>query len=374
MTERERYIGTLLFGKPERLPFEPGIPRESTLKRWHEEGLPDGRDWEEYVREKIGIEPPFTGEKSDVRFHHQMIPQFEEKVLEEKERSLIVQDWKGNICEISKEFNVTYLRLPKDFVTRKCIKCPVESREDWETMKERYDPDDPQRIPENIGELAKKINDRDYVIGFTINGPFWQLREWLGFENLCMMFVDDPQFIREMIDFWKHYVSRLLEKVLPLLAIDYIHISEDMAYKAKAMISPDMTREFLQSSYYRWKEIIRAHDCPLYKMDSDGYIGELIPIWIESGFDSCDPIEVAAGNDINEFRKVFGDKIAYSGGVDKRAIAHGGRIIRDELARIEPVVKDGGFIPGCDHGVPSDIGLHQFIDYCGLLAGMTGWR
>ncbi|MFC1509823.1 hypothetical protein ACFL60_09125, partial [Candidatus Omnitrophota bacterium] len=229
-------------------------------------------------------------------------------------------------------------------------------------------------IPKNIGELAKTINDRDYIIGFTINGPFWQLREWLGFENLCMMFIDDPLFIREMIDFWQDFVSRLLEKVLPVLTIDYIHISEDMAYKAKAMISPDMTREFLKPSYCRWNEIIRAHNCPLYKMDSDGYIGELIPIWIESGFDSCDPIEVAAGNDINEFRKMFGNKIAYSGGVDKRAIAHGGRIIRDELSRIEPVVKDGGFIPGCDHGVPSDIGLNQFIDYCDLLAEMTGWK
>ena len=374
MTERERYIKALLFGKPERLPFEPGTPRESTLKRWHEEGLPDGKNWEDYVREKIDIEPPYSGELTDVRFQHQMIPQFEEKVLEVKERSLVVQDWKGNICEISNEFNATYLRLPKDFVTRKWIKCPVESRKDWEAMKERYNPDDPLRIPENIAEVANKINDRDYVIGFAINGPFWQLREWLGFENLCMMFIDDPLFIREMIDFWQDYVSRLLEKVLSVLTIDYIHISEDMAYKAKAMISPDMTREFLKPSYCRWNEIIRAHNCPLYKMDSDGYIGELIPIWIESGFDSCDPIEVAAGNDINEFRKMFGDTIAYSGGVDKRAIAHGGRIIRDELARIEPVVKDGGFIPGCDHGVPSDIGLHQFIDYCGLLAKMTGWK
>ena len=32
----------------------------------------------------------------------------------------------------------------------------------------------------------------------------------------------------------------------------------------------------------------------------------------------CDPIEVAAGNDINEFRKKFGKNIAYRGGVDKR--------------------------------------------------------
>ena len=41
-------------------------------------------------------------------------------------------------------------------------------------------------------------------------------------------------------------------------------------------------------------------------MDSDGFIGQLILFWIEAGFTHCDPIEVAAGNDINEFRARFG--------------------------------------------------------------------
>jgi len=374
MTERERYVETLLFGKPDRVPFEPGLPRESTLKRWHKEGLPEGKDWDEYVRERIGIEPPPTGEKLDVRFIYEMIPRFDEQVIEEKERSLIVQDWKGNICEISKEFDYTYLRLPKDFVTRRWIKCPVENRNDWEKIKTRYNPDAPERIPENITELGKKLEQREYVIGFSISGPFWQLREWLGFENLCMMFIDDPDFVRDMIDFWQDYISRLLENVLPYVSVDYIHISEDMAYKEKAMISPAMTREFLMPCYLQWNEIIKTNSCPLYMMDSDGYIGELIPIWIESGFNSCDPIEVAAGNDIVAFRKTFGEKMAFSGGVDKRAIAQGDTVIRNEIARIEPVAQSGGYIPECDHGVPSDISLPRFIEYCDLLTRITGWK
>jgi len=74
-------------------------------------------------------------------------PRFEEKVLEHRDGHLIVQDWKGNICEISDRYDVTYLREPKDFVTRRWIKCPVESRQDWEEMRERYVADDPQRLP-----------------------------------------------------------------------------------------------------------------------------------------------------------------------------------------------------------------------------------
>ncbi|MCL2772689.1 MAG: hypothetical protein FWD71_04995 [Oscillospiraceae bacterium] len=44
-------------------------------------------------------------------------------------------------------------------------------------------------------------------------------------------------------------------------------------------------------------------------MDSDGYIAELIPIWIEAGINVCDPIEVAAHNDIVLYRNTYGEKM-----------------------------------------------------------------
>ncbi len=88
---------------------------------------------------------------------------------------------------------------------------------------------------------------------------------------------------------------------------------------------------------------------------------------------SCDPIEVAAHNDIVAFRRQFGHRMAYSGGVDKRCIARGGSAIRDELKRLEPVMRDGGYIPSCDHGVPPDVSWPNFVEYGRLLAQMTGW-
>lgn len=373
MTDRERYLETMLFGKPDRVPFSPGGPRESTLRKWREQGLPEGVDWHAYMREQIGIEPAVPGGPG-VWIKHTMIPEFEEKLIEEREDSLVVQDWKGNVCEISKRFDVTYLRSAKDFVTRKWIKCSVESWADWEQMKTRYDADDSSRVPANVEELGKQIADRTWRVSVGVHGPFWQMREWLGFENLCMMFLDDPDLVRDMIAFWTDYVSRLLMKVLPYVNVDCVNISEDMAYKQKAMISPGMTREFLGPCYRQWNEIIRAHGCPVFDVDSDGFIGELIPVWIEHGVNACCPMEVAAGNDIGEYRKTFGRRVAFSGGVDKRAMAKGGQVIRDEIARIEPVVKDGGYIPGCDHGVPPDVGWNEFVDYCDLLARVTGWK
>ncbi len=374
MTARERFIETLTFGTPDKIPFEPGKPREKTLARWHQEGLPPDRNWFEFLCETIGIAapppsyPPFEG-----LVNFRMIPTFEEKVLEHREGHYVVQDWMGNIVEISDEYDYTYLRHPKDFVTRKWHKFPVTNRQEFEAMKLRYDPGDPSRYPEGFDELVKKLKHRDYVITLQVSGPFWQLREWCGFEPLCLLFVEDPDFVREMIDFWTQFVSQTMARALDAGIVDRIWINEDMAYKEKAMISPAMVRDFLLPCWRRWASEARQAWVPIIDEDSDGFIGELIPIWIEAGFNVCDPIEVAAGNDIVQYRNQFGRQIAFRQGVDKRCIAKGGKAIEDELTRLAPVIKSGGFIPGCDHGVPFDISWKDFVYYARLLAELTGW-
>lgn len=376
MNPRERYLETILFGSPDKIPFDPGRPREKTLIRWHKEGLPENSDWFEFLCETIGIhadeltENPF-GDESVVNFR--MNPKYEEKVLEHKNGHYVVQDWMGNIVEISDEYDYTYIRYPKDFVTRKWIAFPVKNRQDFEQMKKRYNPEDPIRYPENFDSLVKQFRKRDFITTLNFPGPFWQLREWCGFEPLCMMLVEDPDFVREMTAFWTEFVSKTMARALDSGIVDRIFANEDMAYKEKAMISPHMTREFLLPSWKRWTTEAKQAGVLLVDEDSDGFIGELIPIWIEAGINVCDPIEVAAGNDVVEYRKKYGKKIAFRQGVDKRAIAKGGRVIEAELERIAPVIKDGGFIPGCDHGVPFDISWPDFVHYATLLAELTGW-
>ena len=53
MNQGERWLKTLLFGKPDRVPLSPGGGRKSTRARWHSEGLPveidDMNDINEYA-------------------------------------------------------------------------------------------------------------------------------------------------------------------------------------------------------------------------------------------------------------------------------------------------------------------------------------
>jgi len=374
VTPRQRYLQTLTFGHPDRIPFDPGWPRESTLAAWHQQGLPRQADWRAFLLAEVGLppDPPHPNLQPAVSFR--MIPEFEEKVIAHRGGHYVVQDWMGAIVEISDRYDVTYLRYAKDFVTRKWHRFPVQTRGDWEAMKLRYDPRDPRRFPADFEDRCLALRNREHVVGVSFNGPFWQLREWLGFEGLCTMMADGPGLVEEMCEFWAEFISQALAPLLARVALDYVLISEDMAFKEHSMISPAMVRRFLLPAYRRWVREIKASGCPVVEMDSDGYIADLIPLWIEVGMNCTIPVEVAAGNDIVAYRRQFGRHMAYRGGIDKRAIARGGEAMRSEVLRVVPLLlEDGGFIPGCDHGVPPDISWADFLAYSRLLAQLTGW-
>jgi uroporphyrinogen decarboxylase len=373
MSPRERFLETILFGSPDKIPFEPGTPRESTLKRWQKEGLSSPEKWFDVCCTYTGIPPDERNSTIYLNVSFRMNPMFEEKILEHKDGHYIIQDWMGNITEISDQYDPSYIRHAKDFVTRKWHKFPVENMNDFEEMKKRYIPDDPVRYPSNSDNEFIKLKQRRQITTIVIPGLFWQLREWCGFEPLCMMFIDNPEFVREMLSFWGNFVSAVMKRVLNARILDRIIINEDMAYKEKSMISPEMARNFLLPVWAKWAQEARNADVQIIEIDSDGCVDELIPVWIDAGINCCSPMEVVAGTDLNKLRHKFGKKMAFRGGINKQCIAKGGESLQAELNRLKPVIQSGGYIPGCDHAVPPDVSWQNFLEYCKLLAKLTGW-
>jgi len=374
--ERTRFRETLLFGRPDRVPLWPGKPRESTLEVWRRQGLAEGSDWYTQLIDVLAIQDAPASVRLDLGRYFEMIPAFEERVLEHRDGHYIVQDWMGAITEIADKYDYTYIRSAKDFVTRRWHRFPVQSREDWEErIRWRYDPHCPDRFPADFEDRCHASGERDCVLEIGVNGPFWQLREWCGFENLCKLMVDDPRLVQEMIDFWTEFVLQTLGIIQRNVGLDLVWISEDMAYKMHSMISPAMTRRFLLPTWTKWVQAIEAGGCPVVCMDCDGYVADLLPLWIEAGINCSYPCEVAAGNDIVALRREYGRNMAYIGGLDKRALARGGRDLKSEVLRVvPPLLEQGGFIPGCDHGVPPDISWPNFVAYTRLITELTGWQ
>ena len=372
MNPRQRYRETILFGNPGRIPLYLGGPRESTLRAWKDQGL--DKPYLEALPDILGIPAEAFLRVEHLNVSTRMIPDYEPVIMEHREGHYLIRDHMGALVEISDQYDASYLRSAKDFVTRKWHKFPVENKDDWLEMKKRYKADELGRFPDDFSERCRKWKTRDNVLGFNFNGPFWQLREWCGMENLCIMMIDEPELVHEMADFWNNFVGNILRKICSGVELDYIFINEDMAYKAHSMISPQMTREFIQGSYKSWVSIAKDSGCPIAEVDSDGYVGELIPVWIESGVNCNSPVEVAAYNNILEFRRLYGKDMAYKQGIDKRIMARGGPELEDHLMSIVPeMLKLGGYIPGCDHGVPPDISWKNYVEFGKLIAKLSGW-
>jgi uroporphyrinogen decarboxylase len=62
-------------------------------------------------------------------------------------------------------------------------------------------------------------------------------------------------------------------------------------------------------------------------------------------------------------RNRFGRELRLLGGIDKRAMIAGPDAIDTELARVVPLLKEGGYIPWCDHHVPPDVSLENYLYY-----------
>jgi len=347
MTPRKRYLETIHFGRPDRIPYRFSHPRESTLDAWHYQGLKKGVNLE-------GVIGYDRWESVPIDFLPR--PRFEEVTLEEYEDKRIWIDELG-----AKRIDHKDPATP-GFVTRSWLEFPVKNRDDFEKMKERFKPDTTGRFPDNWKEFVGEKKDRDYVLQLTVYGPFWRVRDWVGFENLCMMFITEPKLVRDMMEYTIDFTIDTLKDKIKELAIDFVFISEDMAYKTASMISPKMVREFMVPGYKRLMKFLRANNIQSVIMDCDGHISELIPIWIDVGIDGVWPVEIAAENDPIKYRKKFGKDIALLGAIDKRELRYDvERVKKEIMSKVPWLLSQGGYIPGVDHGIPPDVPVRNFL-------------
>jgi uroporphyrinogen decarboxylase len=127
-----------------------------------------------------------------------------------------------------------------------------------------------------------------------------------------------------------------------------------MAYKTASLISPALVRRYMMPAYEEIVSVMRAGGVSLIMVDCDGFVGELLPLWRQAGVDGTHPCEIAAGSDPFLLRRQ-NPGAPLSGGMDKRVLSRGRDGVDAELARVMPLVREGGFIPMLDHFVPPDM-------------------
>jgi uroporphyrinogen decarboxylase len=380
LNARERFLEVVGFGNPDRIPLSLGGVRPMTMEAWIAQGFPKGANVPEYlgfdhctVKSRGFTSYPgegFEWKPSPSSVNLGPIPPFKHRLLSQDDRHRV---WVDALGITQKGFRSDWEDGWSGFATRVFMEFPVKDRSDFEKIKKRYDPHDPKRYPRNWDEMARSHRGHDYPLQVGMRGPFWWTRDMTGLRKIATGIHREPALIKDIMDFCAEFHIGVLERALDSVDVDYVVMSEDMAYRDRPMIGPATMEEFMGPAYKRIVEFFKARGVKLIAIDSDGNSEPLIPVWLKLSIEGITPCEVNAGMDVVKLAEKY-PKLVMMGGIDKTRLARGRDAIRREVMyKVPPLVKRGGYLPGVDHAVPPDISLENFAYFADLLKRLCGW-
>ncbi len=302
--------------------------------------------------------------------HTALMPAFEWQVLEETKDHRIVITQEGIK---RKEF------IPKTRGEEKTprsmsqwLEFPIKNYKDWQRFKKRLNPNSPARYPEYWNDNKLYWQNRNYPLGLKVGSFYGWVRDWVGMENLSLMFYDNSSLVHEIMEYLEYFIIETIRKAVEEIQFDFAHFWEDMAYKTGSLISPKMFKEFILPHYKKVTDFLHAYGVEIITVDSDGNIDELIPLWVEGGVNGFLPLEVAAGMHAADLRKKYGKNLLLIGNIDKRALIRGKEAIRKEVTcKVPYLLSQGGYFPTIDHAVPPDVPFENYMYYLQLLREIT---
>ncbi|MFZ2654041.1 MAG: uroporphyrinogen decarboxylase family protein [Victivallales bacterium] len=274
-------------------------------------------------------------------------------------------DYKNEVIEedtetkLEKDGNYAILRRHKlHNATPEHVDFTVKDRVGWEELiKPFLIKTDRRRINfegyKSAKEAAAKANRFFCWSGVNV---FEQMHPICGHEYMLMGMALDPYWIKDMTDTLSDLNLRHMEILFTECGKpDGIWFYEDMGFKERPFMSPEMYREMIQPPHKKTFDYAHSLGLPVL-VHACGFVEPLVPGLIEAGMDCLQAIEVKAGMDLISLKKNFGHKIALCGGMDARNLVANDRdAIRKELEEKISVVKAGsGYILHSDHSIPAD--------------------
>ncbi|MCX7804286.1 MAG: hypothetical protein N3A38_03755 [Planctomycetota bacterium] len=345
----------------------PGAPLYRTefgfycKERWKEQGLPADADYARVFQ----YDPPGSHSLGQLGWcEAAFVPKFEEKVIEDRGDHEVVQDFAGR--------KVLCFKGRRSGFMPEYLEHPVKDRRTWEeNVRWRLDPDSPERradLPARMEKARAAARDGKIIVQNVIGG-YMYLRSLMGPEALLYMFYDAPDLIHDCMRTWLALADAVTAWHQEHVTVDEIFFAEDICYNKGPLISPDMMREFLMPYYQQLIANLKSRQIDKTRklfvhVDTDGYADPVIPVYRkEIGLNVMSPFEVASGCDVVRTGREYPDMVI-KGGIDKRVLARGKDAIDRELERILPVMRArGGYVPTCDHGVPEEVSLENYLHY-----------
>jgi hypothetical protein len=322
MNGRARFLETMRFGRPDRVPyFEEGL-RQGVLKAWHKQGL---------------------------AAHADLARMFETDLREEIALDVDPRPWPRRWPSTSPELD-QYARL--------------------------LDPQDATRLPENWQKKVLLWKERQHALMMRGHIGFFEtmgVDGWPRLHEMILLMHKDPGFVRAMMQINGEFVAVLTERALQDVEIDAAVFSEPIGDNHGPLISPKMYADFVLSSYRPILDVLRRHSVDIIILRTYANARLLVPVLLEHGLDCLWACEVNAGAmDYRSLRQEFGKRLRLIGGIDLDVLREGKAAIQHELEeKVPPLLEQGGYVPLADGRVREDIPFENYVYYRQLLEKTT---
>jgi hypothetical protein len=391
MTSAECLRRILLFEKPDFIPNYENVALGPRLEQqWHKEGLPQGFSIDEY----FGFVEPIHWYGWVGRGKYEPIPGVEgQGVLYQDDETIIFRDCWGRETQWYKGEE-----MPEG--AHRILKDGISDRTLWDSLKGHFNKNEPWRYPDSVDtsrkplcfpahcwwptdyqgeattyeELQKIAASGEQLLQMAGPSMLGELKEYMGFENLCVTLYTDRELIREIIRTRTELALHIIDTVMDKVTFPILHFWEDIAYKSGPFFSPAVFEELAVPAYREIVDVFKSKGGQIISLDSDGDINLLIPGWLKGGINHIWPMEVNANMDVVALRRRYGHSFSMRGGINKFILLQDKDAMRRELERIAPVMHDGGYMPMIDHSVPTGVSFENFCLYMELKKEILGIR
>ena len=278
---------------------------------------------------------------------------FVEEILVETDETKTARNGNGAVFRTHKLHDATPEHI--DFLVR--------DRAGWlEHIKPKLTPDRRRINFAAYREARERARQAGRFFAWSGVNVFEIIKDVTGHIHMLEGMVADPDWVKDMADTYAGLTVALQEILFAEEGWhDGIWYYEDMGFKQRPFMSPRMYREIIQPAHKLTIGFAKSHGLPVI-MHSCGYVEPLLPGMIEAGIDCLQVIEVKAGMDLLKLYRNFGDRSAFMGGIDVRALYTNDRAIIDaELeAKIPTVMGNYGYVLHSDHSIPNTVNYETY--------------
>ena len=278
---------------------------------------------------------------------------FEPVTVEETEETILRRDGNGALLRVSKTHDATPEHV--DFL--------VQDRAGWEEhIKPLLTPDRARINFEGYRAARRQAAERGRFFFWSGVNVFELMHPVCGHQHMLMGMALDPDWVRDMVNTYARLTVDLMEILFAEEGPpDGVWFYEDMGFKERPFMSPDMYREIIQPGHRITIDYAKSRGLPVI-MHSCGYVAPLVPGMIEAGIDCLQVIEVKAGMDLLQLHRDYGDRLSFMGGMDVRVLYANDRaaIDRELLAKVPEVRRGFGYVLHSDHSIPNQVAYNSY--------------